>query len=378
MIGLYGEFVMFHNTYNGSQQVDFPRHSIVTIVQVTLITVFISCQRQHVPARVIAIPEAWETTLGAKTTFDEIFEKVAETPLQTPDSIIIGQVGDALTEDRNGNIYIIDMTEKSVVVFDSTGKYVRHVGKKGSGPTDFRLIRGVYYNDVDDRLYVCDPKLKRVSVFDRNSTLVSTINVPNQYTWKIYVDSLKNLYLFEPSPYAEFMFAVYNQMGIQTRSFGQKLPEKFKAFGNAIGGDYAHYPGGFIYVDIFLPRVFNYSESGEELTDFPIVNPLYRPVPMEFAPDSHPRRYTPVIGAFVIKDRLIITQLMVFQEREQSRALLDLYDFTGKQLKAAVPAEFPFYYCCRHNELFTFRYVKAGSDNKLRNPYMIKYKVRGL
>jgi hypothetical protein len=83
-----------------------------------------------------------------------------------------GRVAGALRL-RNGSIVVSDVQPAELKLFDSTGRYLRTIGRTGSGPADFRWP-GPPQWFADDSFYVVDVEQRRVSVFDGNANPVVT------------------------------------------------------------------------------------------------------------------------------------------------------------------------------------------------------------
>jgi len=66
--------------------------------------------------------------------------------------------------DEDGNIYILDRKAIHIKVFDSRGKFVRTIGKKGQGPGEFENPSGIRITPQKEIL-VCDPRSRRVLFF---------------------------------------------------------------------------------------------------------------------------------------------------------------------------------------------------------------------
>jgi hypothetical protein len=66
--------------------------------------------------------------------------------------------------DSRGRIYVADYGQSRVTVFDRSGRFVRQLGRRGSGPGEFRhpMQLAVGYGDT---LYVYDVGLRRLSKF---------------------------------------------------------------------------------------------------------------------------------------------------------------------------------------------------------------------
>ena len=69
----------------------------------------------------------------------------------------------------DGSIYVADWYQQKVTVLDPAGRVVRTIGRRGSGPGEFRSVRGVQVLPGDS-LLVYDPNLARISVFAPGSS----------------------------------------------------------------------------------------------------------------------------------------------------------------------------------------------------------------
>lgn len=77
---------------------------------------------------------------------------------------VLGQPAD-VSYSPSGDIWILDMQQKSLRVFTPEGEYVRTIGREGSGPGEFLLpISFDFY--PDGRFVVADAMGQRISLFD--------------------------------------------------------------------------------------------------------------------------------------------------------------------------------------------------------------------
>jgi DNA-binding beta-propeller fold protein YncE len=86
---------------------------------------------------------------------------------------------DLVTDPRNGDVYICeshtDVTDPKLVgrisVFDKNGKFVRVIGKTGTGPGEFRTPHAIEF-DSRDRLVVADRHNHRIQVLTKDGKFV--------------------------------------------------------------------------------------------------------------------------------------------------------------------------------------------------------------
>lgn len=78
-----------------------------------------------------------------------------------------------LAFDSKGNIYLLDLSAKTIFVWDKAGKYLKNIGQAGEGPGEFVFNSRVggpqgYLNIINDQLFVYDGGPRHVSIFDKN------------------------------------------------------------------------------------------------------------------------------------------------------------------------------------------------------------------
>jgi hypothetical protein len=100
---------------------------------------------------------------------------------------------------KDGWFAIGDASEGSVKLFDSTGRLVRVLGRKGDGPGEFRTPRQVRFGP-DNKIHVYDASAERLSVFSASGEYIKTVK-----TGFGYVSSL------EPLPNGGYLFATISE-----------------------------------------------------------------------------------------------------------------------------------------------------------------------
>ncbi len=82
--------------------------------------------------------------------------------------VFFGHIAD-IALDAAGRIYVTDPQSPVVQVFSETGKLISTLGGRGEGPGEFATIRNVVVGP-DDRVYVWDWDLDRLSVFEQRAS----------------------------------------------------------------------------------------------------------------------------------------------------------------------------------------------------------------
>jgi hypothetical protein len=102
-------------------------------------------------------------------------------------NIVLFQPGWFLV-DRNENIYISDLGDMQIKVFDPAGHMVHSIGRKGSGPGEFQSI-GRLMLLPDGRLLVLDWGERRISLLHTDGQFISSHKVQRCYDVYLCADS---------------------------------------------------------------------------------------------------------------------------------------------------------------------------------------------
>jgi sugar lactone lactonase YvrE len=90
--------------------------------------------------------------------------------------------GIALDSDRN--VYVTDMLNNRVEMFDAEGKFISQFGQHCDGPGCFARPKGIAV-DGDGHIWVADPMLDILQIFDRDGQLLAFVgghgDLPGQF-----------------------------------------------------------------------------------------------------------------------------------------------------------------------------------------------------
>lgn len=76
---------------------------------------------------------------------------------------------------KESNIYISDIQDQTIKVFDSEGEFIKSIGRKGEGPGEFTYIGSLTFLP-DGRLLVMDSMAMRLNLFDPEGTYLTSHN----------------------------------------------------------------------------------------------------------------------------------------------------------------------------------------------------------
>ncbi|MDP2209909.1 MAG: 6-bladed beta-propeller [Bacteroidota bacterium] len=104
-------------------------------------------------------------------------EKVGEIYLEEKEGNLIGLIHRFEVNLKYKNILITDPIFSEIKVYNNDGKPLRIIGKKGSGPGEFKGIVGITQDSL--YIYAVDAELRRIYKFNREGDLISSINSPS-------------------------------------------------------------------------------------------------------------------------------------------------------------------------------------------------------
>ncbi|MBM3264803.1 MAG: NHL repeat-containing protein [candidate division Zixibacteria bacterium] len=131
-----------------------------------------------------------ESTLDVSLTPDLTIAGAGSTPERSFTSIY------GITTDRDGNIFIADTDNARILKFDPNGVFVRSIGSPGVGPMNFQVPVDMAV-DAQNRLYVLDNQLNRVTVFNPDLQTIADIwDTPVIRPRRIRIDDEGNVLVF--------------------------------------------------------------------------------------------------------------------------------------------------------------------------------------
>ena len=80
----------------------------------------------------------------------------------------------AVHVDRRNRLWVLDFGVQEIRVFDSTGQFVRRVGRRGNGPGEFVYADGILPG-IDGTIWVQDPQNQRLTGFNQDGEFVAQV-----------------------------------------------------------------------------------------------------------------------------------------------------------------------------------------------------------
>jgi hypothetical protein len=120
-------------------------------------------------------------------------DRIEFIPLQTSDESLIGEITEIAY--RNNKYYIFDEQQQKILIFDSTGKYISSIDKKGNGRCEYTKIYDMRVDDSGTIEILSRTYPGRITKYSNNNTECEIINVKSKMSGDRFVP-LNNGYLF--------------------------------------------------------------------------------------------------------------------------------------------------------------------------------------
>jgi len=137
-----------------------------------------------------------------------------------------------LSVDSKGNIFVLVVREFQIRKFDSDGKFLAAVGKRGQGPGEFEQPRGLYLDSLG-RVYTFDSRRNNLHIFSNELSFIETRKLEfRPYGFSLSQDDrmiLSNIHYSPPSSSTDIILTnPSGELIDQIASFPYELPPMIK------------------------------------------------------------------------------------------------------------------------------------------------------
>ena len=222
--------------------------------------------------------------IGGEVNSDSIF-KLQEKIVLKAESFVIPfiEFRDCFIVDSSGNMWIRDGVNRCLLKFSSDGKFLKKIGREGSGSREFKMPTGICI-DKNDRIYMSDVGNRRISVFDSSGKFLNSFTTYKNYCSSVKVDFQGNMYTSGfGGTYGSISYIhKFNRRGTYIKSFyqpsGTKIIEKLP-FSPVVLMDIGNWKGTeYIYIMNRLTNEISiFTTKGKELKSFFYYPPYYEP-----------------------------------------------------------------------------------------------------
>lgn len=98
----------------------------------------------------------------------------------------------SLALDENGNIYVLDIKEANIKVFNERGKFLRSFGRKGEGPGELDIA--VSLDNHRNEMAVVDAGNRRITFYSLNGEYQRSISTARFSIRDLQIDSYENIF----------------------------------------------------------------------------------------------------------------------------------------------------------------------------------------
>jgi len=159
----------------------------ILILCVFLLIFFISCAKK---TEDLEYPIVVETLNEIKVLTNPDYPRDGKVTFNLIEEVSIGKdIGEEeyllnrpfqMHVDNQGYIYVLDIRDCHILVYDDKGKYVRTIGRKGQGPGEIMSLAFFDFSQ-DGRVFVNDYMNQRIIIFDREGNSLGDFKLDGSY-----------------------------------------------------------------------------------------------------------------------------------------------------------------------------------------------------
>ena len=190
--------------------------------------------------------------------------------LEASDDCLIYEIDKIMVDDS----LIFIFNKKQFLIFDTTGKFKRSIGRVGKGPGEFLSIMDFTINTNENTIYIYDYNQRKVICYKYNGDLVFEFRL---HTNPMRIASLNNESLILSWVKPDFIrndnygFTYYTMNGIPIEKAFNRENEKAKS--EILSGltQLNYYCDSLTYWEIYLNTIYRIAENGKVIPRYKII-----------------------------------------------------------------------------------------------------------
>ena len=241
----------------------------LTYLILTLTLIFAGCKEKSRPTANLAIFSHDRIKEIEKIEFDnkEFLDSCEFVRLETSDESLFGEITQLETFD--GKFYIYDRQTMKIKVFDSAGRFLYDIGKKGQGPGEYVYINFFFLNPKEKKIGLYDPGKGAVHEYTLDGTFLRTINPPRDQDLSciskaVYIDDY--IYCFarinEENNYS-YTILSSKYYSVKERFDPYPVKPQNPMYAKVMNHPYSVVDGEFHYTSLFSDTIYTF-ENGKE------------------------------------------------------------------------------------------------------------------
>ena len=200
--------------------------------------------------------------LSQVSVFD-LFDSIDVVQLETSDNVLISAISKAIF--FNDRYYILDIKQQMLFSFDSSGKFLFKIDRKGQGPDEYLYLGNFNIDSFNSQLLLLEP-FGHLLVFDLDGRFIEKIRLPkeiNAYN-EVYPLDKDNLIFISLSEYhVVFYSKITNEITEKRYLIDQELRSLFSIIGKTY-----NYNNYVFFSKPFSNEIINLTENTKFLWNF--------------------------------------------------------------------------------------------------------------
>lgn len=239
---------------------------------------FYSCKKEAV-IRELTVDDSLCSTISVnpedidrngRTKISLIGDSVSYVPLETSDSVLIGNIKKLIV--WNGHYIIWDTMSESVYCFDAEGKLHAKVKKQGTGPeeypriSDFTIDRKTgnihIYSDVGQAIYEYSLNGKFIQKTPMDGIILSSIAYLSEDIYLCYGEKLPNMILFKDILPNHFRYFIKSNDSIYNYQLKYKYEDEYRKLALS-KNNFSFYNDTILLVEFYGSEIYKVESDGK-------------------------------------------------------------------------------------------------------------------